>query len=196
MTEFSIMHHKQHNSLFPFRITSTITLLSLLLVGCTQKTYTGFAPACPITHILPEAADYTLYHGQEASFKNMIIRASIVQLRGDCLSNGKKSLKTRIILTFAIERGPAFTQKKIILPWFITVMHNDKIIGKHVFESIVSFPTNVFFLKTKTKMAIVNLPIPPTSIDTGYDFQIGFQLTKEQLAYNHQHMDVGTYRAY
>ena len=190
------MHHRQDNSLFHFHITPAISLLPLLLIGCAQKNYTGFAPACPITHILPEAADYTLYHGKETTFRNMIIRARITQLQGDCFSGGKKSLKTRILLTFTVERGPDFTQKKIALPWFITVMHNDKIIGKHVFETIVSFPTNIFSLQTKTKMAIVNLPIPPTSIDTGYDFQIGFQLTKEQLAYNHQHMDVGTYRAY
>ena len=187
---------KQHNPLFLCRLALAINLLCLPLIGCTQRPYTGFAPACPFTRIVPEAADYTLYHGKETTFNNMVVRASIMSLQGDCLSGGKKILKTRIVLTLSVERGPAFTQKKITIPWFIAVTHNDKIIGKQVFESIVSFPTNVSSLQTKTKMAIVSLPIPPRSVDSGYDFQVGFQLTKEQLAYNHQHRDVGFYRAY
>ncbi|WP_246856469.1 hypothetical protein [Acetobacter vaccinii] len=170
--------------------------LMTALTGCTNQAYDSFAPACPITHIPPEAADYTLYNGKGTTFRDMVVHASIVRLQGDCLPGGEKNLKTRIVLRLAVERGPAATEEKISLPWFIVVMHGDKIVNKHVFHHSVTFPATFSTFQTGTKVAIVDLPIAPKSVDPGYSFEVGFQLNKDQFDYNRQHMHTATYRAY
>ncbi|EGE46801.1 MULTISPECIES: hypothetical protein [Acetobacter] len=197
---YMFLNHNQRRSLFPRIAAPGLAALGLLatLGGCGdgESKSMDFAPTCPITHIPSEAADYYLYQGKGTGFKNMIARASILQLQGDCLAAGPKDLKTRIVLRFVIERGPAAAANTLTLPWFIAVLHGDRIVNKHVFHHTVSFPANLSTFEDDTKVITVDLPIPPKNVDSDYRFEVGFQLTKDQLEYNQVHLKRAAYQAY
>ena len=168
------------------------------LAGCGNQDDKSmvFPPACPITHIPSEAADYYLYANNSTNFRDLIARASITKLQGDCLAAGPKDLKTRIVPRISVERGPASTASTLSLPWFVAVLHGDKIVNKHVFHHTLTFPPNLSNFQTDTKVVSVDLPIVPKNIDSDYRFEIGFQLDKDQLDYNKVHLKRANYQAY
>ncbi|GBQ75267.1 hypothetical protein AA14337_0178 [Acetobacter malorum DSM 14337] len=186
--------------LLPRFAVSGLAALGLLttLGGCgdEENASIAFAPSCPLTHIPPEAADYYLYDGKTATFPHLITRASILKLQGDCLGAGPKDLKTRIALRFVVNHGPAAAGSTVTLPWFIAVLHGDRIVNKHVFKHTFQFPANLSSITSDSKVVTVDLPIPPKNIDSDYRFEVGFQLTKEQLDYNEKHLKKVDYQAY
>ncbi|NHO38982.1 hypothetical protein GOB80_04640 [Acetobacter ghanensis] len=168
------------------------------LAGCGggESSSTDFAPACPITHIPSEAADYYLYKGNSTNFRDLVARASIVKLEGDCSAGGPKDLKTRVVLHITVERGPASSTDTLTLPWFIAVLHGDRIVNKHVFRHTITFPPNLATFDTTSKVITIDLPIPPRNVDSDYRFEVGFQLNKNQLGYNQAHLKPAAYQAY
>ncbi|MFT8675192.1 MAG: hypothetical protein ABF990_07975 [Acetobacter sp.] len=176
-----------------------VAALGLLsaLSGCgpDQNASMSFAPACPITHVPGEAADYYLYNGKSTSFPDLVARASIVKLQGDCQPGGPKDLKTRLVLRMTVERGAA-AGSTVTLPWFIAVLHGDRIVNKHVFKHVVTFPPNISTFSEETRLVTVDLPIPPRNVDSDYRFEVGFQLTKEQLQYNQDHLRRPSWQSY
>ncbi|WP_146882377.1 hypothetical protein [Acetobacter nitrogenifigens] len=146
-----------------------------------------FAPTCPTPHIPAEVGDYYAYAGGKTDFAHLIMRASITRLGGDCIAGGPKMLKTRVGLHIVARRGPAPWTGDLTLPWFVAVVHNDKIVGKHVFIQPVTFPANVSTVEFDTPLTTVDLPVKPTNGDNDYRFELGFQLTPAELAYNRDH---------
>lgn len=192
--------HTRLRSLLP-RVTASGALamgLMTALAGCGggESSSMDFAPACPITHIPSEAADYYLYKGNGTDFRDLVARASIVKLEGECLAGGPKDLKTRVVLRITVERGPASTTEALSMPWFIAVLHGDRIVNKHIFRHTITFPPNLATFDTTTKVITVDLPIPPRNVDSDYRFEVGFQLSPKQLEYNQTHLKRATYQAY
>lgn len=165
--------------------------LPLTLAGCGEDDSVGFAPTCPAMHIPAEVADYYNYSAKGPTFDHLVTRASITKLAGDCAatddSGKKKGLRTRVGIHIVVRRGPAATSDSLTLPWFVAVVHNDKIVGKHIFEQAVTFPGGVSTVAVDTKLVSVDLPVKPTNGENDYQFEVGFQLTKTQLAYNREH---------
>ncbi|BBC81327.1 hypothetical protein [Acetobacter orientalis] len=168
------------------------------LAGCSEEedASLAFAPSCPLTHIPPEAADYYQYDGKATTFPHLVTRASILKLQGDCLAGGTKDLKTRIALRMVVTRGMAAHDGTITLPWFVAVLHGDKIVNKHIFHHTFQFPANLSSFTTDTHVITVDLPIVPKNIESDYRFEVGFQLTKEQLEYNQAHLKQPNFQAY
>ncbi|WP_242010217.1 hypothetical protein [Acetobacter conturbans] len=162
-------------------------LLPLTLAGCGEDNSLVFAPSCPEMHIPPEVADYYNYSEKGPSFDHLVTHASISSLNGDCMSQGPKDLRTRLGLHLVVRRGPAAPGTKVTLPWFVVVVHNDKIVGKHVFAQDVTFPVGQDTLAVDTRLVTVDLPIKPTTVNNDYRFEVGFQLNHTQLAYNREH---------
>ncbi len=192
--------HTRLRSLLPRVTASGALAMGLLtaLTGCGggEAASMEFAPACPITHIPSEAADYYLYKGKGTDYRDLVARASIVKLEGDCSAGGPKDLKTRVVLHITVERGPASTTEALSMPWFIAVLHGDRIVNKHIFRHTVNFPANLATFNTMTKIITIDLPIPPRNVDSDYRFEVGFQLSKSQLDYNQTHLKRATYQAY
>lgn len=186
--------------LLPRFALSSLAVLGMLttLTGCgdEESNSVSFAPSCPLTHIPPEAADYYVYDGKTPTFPHLVTRASILKLQGDCLAAGRKDLQTRIALRFVVNRGMAARDGTVNLPWFIAVLHGDKIVNKHVFHHTFQFPANLSSFTTDTHVVTVDLPIPPKNTESDYRFEVGFQLTKEQLDYNETHLKKPAYQAY
>ncbi|GBR06473.1 hypothetical protein [Acetobacter oeni] len=171
--------------------------LPLTLAGCGEDDSVGFAPTCPAMHIPAEVADYYNYSAKGPSFDHLVTRASITHLGGDCAAAAenekKKDLRTRVSVHMVVRRGPAATYSSLTLPWFVAVVHNDKIVGKHIFEQAVTFPDSASTVAVDTRLVTVDLPIKPTNGENDYRFEVGFQLTKTQLAYNREHGVLATF---
>ncbi|AQS85282.1 MAG: hypothetical protein ABF876_00715 [Acetobacter aceti] len=162
-------------------------MLPLALTGCTESDDDAFAPSCPQMHIPSEVADYYNYSAKGPSFDHLVTHASLNSLSGDCMATGHKNLRTRVGVHMVVRKGPAAPGETISLPWFIAVVHNDKIVGKHTFEQKVTFPAGQDAVAVDTRLVTVDLPIRPTTIDNGYRFEVGFQLNHTQVAYNREH---------
>ncbi|MBV1837465.1 hypothetical protein KUA11_09610 [Acetobacter estunensis] len=161
--------------------------LPLWLVGCSGEDETTFAPSCPAMHIPAEVGDYYNYSAKGPSFNHLVTHASITKLSGDCLAAGKKTLRTRVAIRMLVRRGPGATSDEFVFPWFLAVVHNDKIVGKHVFSQTVTFPSGQDAMAVDTRLVTVDLPIRPTTDASDYHFEVGFQLSHTQLAYNREH---------
>ncbi|MFT8718243.1 hypothetical protein [Acetobacter sp.] len=168
-------------------------LLPLALTGCGENESMVFAPSCPEMHIPAEVADYYNYSAKGPSFDHLVTHASLTALNGDCLAQGKKDLRTRLAVRMIVRRGPAATSGKVSLPWFVVVVHNDKIVGKHVFAQDVTFPAGQDTVAVDTRLVTVDLPIKPTTVENDYRFEVGFQLNHTQLAYNREHNITATF---
>ena len=162
-------------------------MLPLALTGCTETDDNVFAPSCPEMHIPSEVADYYNYSAKGPSFDHLVTHASLSSLSGDCMASGRKNLRTRLGVHMVVRKGPAAPGETITLPWFVAVVHNDKIVGKHVFEQKVTFPAGQDAVAVDTRLVTVDLPIKPTTLDNNYRFEVGFQLNHTQIAYNREH---------
>lgn len=168
--------------------------LLLPLAGCGEDDSQVFAPSCPDMHIPAEVADYYNYAAKGPTFDHLVTHASISSLNGDCLAQGRKDLRTRLGIHMVVQRGPAATGNTVSLPWFIAVVHNDRIVGKHVFDQKVIFPAGQDAVAVDTRLATVDLPIKPSTVANDYRFEVGFQLTATQLAYNREHGITAAFR--
>lgn len=166
-------------------------LLPLTLTACGDEDNVSFAPTCPLMHVSPELGDYYNYSAKGPTFDHLVTRAEITHVGGECLpyqaDKKKTGLRTRVGIHMIVHRGPASKSDSLVLPWFVAVVHDDKIVGKHIFEQTVTFPAGVTSVAVDTRLVTVDLPIRPTNGQNEYQFEVGFQLTKTQLAYNREH---------
>ncbi|MDG6094819.1 hypothetical protein LOC54_06800, partial [Acetobacter sp. AN02] len=165
----------------------TLTL-PLFLAGCdVADDDMRFAPACATVHVQDVLGDYYQYDGSPGIFSHLVTHASIVRVKGECIASGIKNESTRIGLHMVVMRGPAAKSNTVTLPWFVAVVHNDKIVGKHVYQQTVTFPPGTDSLQFDGRVGSVDLPVRPVNTGNDYIFEIGFQLSKDQVKYNREH---------
>jgi hypothetical protein len=162
------------------------TLLNL--GGCSQPGEYEFAPPCPRTGIVADAADIVSFRptasGPSQDLTDMIVSARITGLRGKCSrqDNGRE----RVLVTVVVQltRGPALGSRTVSVPYFLSVSLGDTILAKDAQTATAEFPPNADRIQFTS--APITLSLPTTKDASGASFAVlaGFQLTPEQLAYN------------
>ncbi|QNT77350.1 hypothetical protein [Entomobacter blattae] len=194
---------------FPFLFSSKakpfspflITLLaggSLILGGCSSGSSKSFAPQCPHVEVLKNAADYYNHQSGSSDLSNLITRANIASLHGDCgyANEEKTAIATRLSLKMTIQQGPAAKSRTINIPYFVAVLHNGSIQNKYEYSQEITFPENISQISASTKLVKISLPISDTLNVEGYQIEVGFQLTEEQLNYNMTHILPPTFKPF
>ena len=165
-------------------------LLALVaLSSCGPDNPNAFAPECVPVGILADAADLSTYSGPSRDLATMVTHASIAAIGGTC-SNAENghALQTSINVTIGVQRGPAASYRTVSLPYFVALLHGDRIVEKHDLSIEATFPPNADRLALKSDPLELELPITRRMSSDSYRLEVGFQLSPEQLAYNRAHM--------
>ena len=161
-------------------------LLLALLTGC-GPTRNQFAPVCPGTAILGDAADLDLYRssgqrGGGRDLTDLVVHARIASIQGNCRpGDGKNQLAVSVTVGVELTRGPAMPGRETSVPIFLAVVQNDTILDKHLYLMHSVFPSNVDRVTMTPGAVELALPITPAKSGASYSILAGFQLTPEQI---------------
>ncbi|TPW35828.1 hypothetical protein [Oecophyllibacter saccharovorans] len=171
-------------------------VLTGLLGGCAdenQVTSVKFAPACPTIEVPGVAADRNLYDGQGLDVAHLVSQTQIVNVHGDCDKGGQDSshrplTRVRVSVDLHLERGPAATQNRITVPYFIAITRNGAIVDKKVFEDTFPLTAHKPSETVSTPLRLIDLPSGSNAHYSPYTLEAGLQLTHGELDYNYSHL--------
>jgi hypothetical protein len=161
-------------------------LAALALAGCSLSDDPNrFAPACPATAILSDAADITRTDGHGRDITDTIVDGRITGLKGDCRdSDDRKTLDASVRVGMDVSRGPAAAGRSEQVPYFVAVSRDGRILDKRVMTLDVAFPPNIDRVHIEGEPVSLAFPTPRGVTGTAYRIIVGFQLTPDQLAVN------------
>ena len=142
-----------------------------------------FAPLCPGTAILGEAADYSAYRASTSGsaghdLADLVLQGHIVGMHGSCQPGDDKShLAVSVTVDVDVTRGPAMAGRDAQVPLFIAVVEGRTILDKNTYSMHIAFPSNVDHTIVSPGAASFSLPVSPTKTGADYTLLAGFQLT-------------------
>ena len=143
-----------------------------------------FAPACPQTGILGDAADVTHFRSAGTDLTDMVVDGRITGLSGKCSYVDAAHLLTTLSVNLELNRGPAMAGREVDITYFVSVAKGDVILDKRDYTLRVEFPRNNGKLRLTGEQIDLNLPTPGKVAGSDYRILIGFQLTPQELAFN------------
>ncbi len=157
------------------------------LASCTATDPSDkFAPACPKTAILADAATLTQFRTGGRDLTDMVIDGRITGLSGKCALDDHEHLRTTISVGMDLTRGPAAPGRVIDVDYFVAVSDGDTILTKQVYTLHVSFARNSDRERLTGDEVDLVLPVTKAKSGAAYSVLVGFQLTPDQLAFNRQ----------
>ncbi len=161
-------------------------LAALPLAGCgLSDDPNRFAPACPATAILSDAADITRTNGRGQDVTDTVMDGRITGLKGTCRdSEDRKTLDASVRVGMDVGRGPAAAGRTGQVPYFVAVSRDGRILDKRVMTLDVAFPPNVDRLHVEGEPVSLAFPLPKGVTGASYRITVGFQLTPDELAAN------------
>lgn len=151
-----------------------------------------FAPVCPTATPLWQAADLARYRDESAAaaldVRDMILAGHIVAIPAKCMpGDSKGQLAADVSITVQLTRGPAMQGRVADVPLFIAVTEGNKILEKRVFTPHLVFPVGLDQVTWNSDPIHMVFPVSPTKTGAAYTVIAGFQLTREELAFNRAH---------
>lgn len=179
-----------------FRLAAPACALLALggLGGCDDDAgLSTFAPACPHFDVPGSIADRFVYDGKGIDVSNQISHTQILGVNGDCSAGPKDSqnrplTRVRLSLDLQQEHGPAATHKAEDVPYFVAVVHDGHIIDKKTFTDTVRMPRSGNTQRMHTPLRFIDIPTGNNPQISPYSLEIGFQLSRDELNYNRQHL--------
>ena len=161
-----------------------VLVLVCSLSACGGPDRPQFAPVCPQTGILSDAADITTFRGTGTDLTDMVLDGRVTGLSGKCASPDMDHLRTQISVNMDLTRGPAMRGRTTDVTYFVSVSRGDTILDKKAYTLHVTFNDNSERLRLTGDQLDILLPTPGKV--TGSDFRIlvGFQLDPAELAFN------------
>jgi hypothetical protein len=158
-------------------------LLPLLALGSCGPAVNEFAPACPVPGLMKPLVDLTRYRGASRDFRDLVVRARIVDIVGKCKpGDDKNTVVTTAQVVVDASRGPAMDGDAIGLPVFVAVTTSDTVRDKVEFSMPVEFTHNVDTSHAVSKEIRMEIPVTPQKSGAAYNIIAGFQLTPDEVA--------------
>jgi hypothetical protein len=157
-------------------------LIALVLGSCGPQR-NEFAPACPVPAKPRPVRDLARYRGESRDFRDLIIRAEIVDVTGECVwGDNKNSVVATPTVVINATRGPAMEGDAISLPVFVAISGSGTILDKIAFWLPVKFAPNIDVTSAVSEEVRMEIPVSPTTSAAAYDIIGGFQLTPDEVA--------------
>ncbi len=153
------------------------------LAGCGPD-LPAFAPACPHTAILSDAADLTAFRAAGTDLTDMVVDGRITGLNGKCSLDDLTHLRTVLNVNLEVIRGPAATGRQQPVSYFVSVSRGDTILAKQDYRLNVDFPRNSDRLRLTGEQIDLVVPVDDKLTGAAYSVLVGFQLTPTELAFN------------
>jgi hypothetical protein len=159
-------------------------LLGLVALSACGPRIPTFAPVCPTTGILRDAADLTRFRGTGTDLTDTVIDGRITGLAGKCMLDDRTHLHTVISVSMDLTRGPANTTRTDDVAYFVAVAQGDTILDKRTFVLPIGFARNVEQIRLTGDPVNIVLPVDAKTSGAAYRILVGFQLTPQELAFN------------
>jgi hypothetical protein len=163
---------------------AAVPLLGLVALSACGPRVAIFAPTCPTTGILRDAADLTRFRGTGTDLTDMVIDGRITGLAGKCMLDDRTHLHTVISVGMDLTRGPANTTRTDDVTYFVAVAQGDTILDKRTFVLPIGFARNVEQIRLTGDPVNIVLPVDAKTSGASYRILVGFQLTPQELAFN------------
>ena len=154
------------------------------LAACGGSDRPQFAPACPQTGILGDAADLTRFRAAGTDLTDMVVDGRITGLAGKCSYVDAGHLLTTLSVDLELNRGPAMQGRAVDVTYFVSVSRGDTILDKKDYTLRVEFDRNNGKLRLTGDQIDLNLPTPGKVAGSDYRILVGFQLSPQELAFN------------
>jgi hypothetical protein len=173
----------------------TAFLVAPAVAGCswTEKE----AKVCPRVAVLSEAGSLTRYvPGAGTDILDIDFQGEIADLVVRCEFpevKGTRQVAVQLAPVFVLNRGAANTDRKIDFAYFVSVVRNEEILSKQLFEVASEFTGNRsrVVLKDDNPPIDIDIPLPYRAAEYEYEILVGFQLTPEELQRNQASRGLG-----
>ncbi len=160
----------------------------LLLWGCeTESDSAKEAGGCPTGAALAEASTVTkLRPGGGKDLTDVVMTAELAKPKVSCdYDKDENKVSASFSFPVTVKRGPAATNAPLTLSYFAAVVDADNnVLTKQTFTRDISLDQNATsFSETPDGMTFT---IPKGKKPVGYEVLVGFQLTRDELAYNRE----------
>jgi hypothetical protein len=158
----------------------------LPLVSACAPERDQFAPACPRVAFLTPTADLAVFRpGSDGRDLTALVLGGRMQaIQGECKPGDKGTVQATVVVGAELTRGPAMQGNQAKVPVYVAVTEGDRILDKHIYTLVASFPSNVDRVNVTTPEVFMVLPVTPTKSAAAYSILAGFQLTEGELAIN------------
>jgi hypothetical protein len=140
-------------------------------------------PPCPRAVVGDNAGRLTRFNGAGKDPANMIFEAEIADLAGSCVYDGD-TIQVDLQVQIVAGRGPANTDDKAKLNYFVAVARTDKtILSRDGFDTVIELPGNQTRNQTVEEL---QQTIPLAKGETGANLVIvvGIEMTPDELEFN------------
>jgi hypothetical protein len=159
-------------------VVGLLTLLAACASG--EPAPAPVAQACPAALVLEGAERTTSYRGSERTPDALQYLAVLTHLQSGCSYNDK-GVDVDLALDLIAQRGPAATQDKVPLTYFIaTIGPNRQILSKQLLDSEVEFNKGEEMAGVAEQLTL-RLPAVTPEQATAYSLYLGFQLNDADL---------------
>jgi hypothetical protein len=164
-------------------MTKTVALgLALILAAASPaaaKPAAAPAQRCPHLSFLGDAAKLTDFEGSgKAQFQ-----ASLGGEASQCvIKAGVIHMRLKFKVTGTLQEGAKTHTRKV--PYFVAVMQGSQVKAKQVYAVEIPFAGGARTVSVEERINRVDIPIEKGWMSDDYAVTVGFQLTREQLAYN------------
>lgn len=156
--------------------------VALGLLGCTSD---PIKYPCPTFGVLKDAGTMTAFAGTGQDITDVTYRVSLLDPSLKCDYDGNKRVNATLRANLHIERGPAFANTAVDVPYFVAVTRGKKfVLARQEFAQ--SFTLSGAQLNGETEVP-VEIPLAQNLNGAAYEVIIGLALTPQQLAYNRAH---------
>lgn len=164
------------------------SIVLLTLWGCASESDSAKeAGGCPSGAALSEASTVTKFRpGAGKDLTDVVMSAELAKPQVSC-DYDKDGAKVSLTFSFpvTVKRGAAATNEPQTLSYFAAVVDQDNaVLAKQNFTRDISMDQNtVSFSENPDGMTFT---IPKGKKPVGYEVLVGFQLTRDELAYNRE----------
>ena len=171
-----------------------VTIIALFVGGCSSDKQTR---VCPRVAVLSEAGSLTRFApGSGRDILDVDFQGELADLVTECnFPNGKEAGQVVVQLApvFTLSRGAANTDRKAEFTYFVSVVRNEEILSKQLFEVESTFAGNRsrIVVKDDNPPIMIDIPLAYRNSEHEYEILVGFQLTPDELRHNQATQSVG-----
>jgi hypothetical protein len=136
---------------------------------------------CPQVAILQEAEEVSDYGGEEPDPAQLVAKARMKSIDGDC-GYRKDGIDITFTLHMAAARGPRLGGAQVSLPYFIVVVDPaENILNRQIVTASFQFTGSAAIIDSLEPLHVF-IPLPETALQAGpyYRVLVGFQLPKNK----------------
>jgi hypothetical protein len=140
-------------------------------------------PPCPRAVVGDNAGRLTRFNGAGKDPANMVFEAEISDVAGSCVYDGD-TIQVDLQVQIVAGRGPANTDDKAKLNYFVAVARTDKtILSRDGFDTVIELPGNQTRNQTVEDLE-QTIPLAKGESGANLVIVVGFEMTPEELEFN------------